>query len=217
MTAPEVELRTAWQRLAGPGRSEPFDALLARLREPHRQYHTASHVMWVLRHAEAILAEADDLHLDSDAVRLAALWHDAVYDTSASDNEAASARLAHDVAMQLGWPVERADLVEELVVSTAPGWHRPAPRRPAGLIDEFDVLHDADLAILGSEPAAYQAYVNGVRREYAHVDYGAWRTGRSAVLRSLLATDPLYRTPAFDTRTARARANLTAELAALSP
>lgn len=217
MTAPEVELRTVWQRLAGTRRSEPFDALVARLREPHRHYHTASHVMWVLRHADAILAGVAELGLDGDAVRLAALWHDAVYDTSASDNEAASGRLASNVAVQLGWTVERAGLVEELVVSTAPGWHRPVPRRPADPIDEFDVLHDADLAILGSEPAAYQAYVNGVRCEYAHVDDDAWRTGRSAVLRSLLATDPLYRTPAFDTRTARARANLTAELAALSP
>lgn len=217
MTTPEVELRTAWQRLAGAGRSEPFDALLARLREPHRQYHTAAHVMWVLRHAEHILDGLPGQPLDADAVRLAALWHDAVYDPTASDNEDVSARLAHGVALHLGWTGARASLVEELVASTAPGWQRPTPQHAAAAIDEFDVLHDADLAILGSEPAAYQAYVNGVRREFAHVTDDAWRLGRSSVIRSILAADPLYRTPAMMGRTARARANLTAELAALEP
>ena len=48
------------------------------------------------------------------------------------------------------------------------------------------MLLDADLAVLGSEPAAYQAYVTGVRAEYGHVDDAAWATGRAAVLRGLL-------------------------------
>lgn len=218
MTAPEVELRTAWHRLAGSGDDESFDALLARLREPHRHYHTATHVMWVLRHAEALLLEAANPDLDGDAVRLAALWHDAVYDPTASDNEGASARLARDVAVQLGWTSARADLVAALIESTAPATDpTSAPGAQRGSIDEFDVLHDADLAILGSEPAAYQAYVNGIRREYTHVPDDAWRVGRGAVLRSFLAADPLYRSPVLALRAPRARANLAAELATLDP
>lgn len=218
MTAPEVELRTTWHRLAGRGRDEPLDALLARLREPHRRYHTATHVMWVLRHAEALLVEAADQHLDGDAVRLAALWHDAVYDPTASDNEEASARLARDVALRLGWEPARADLVASLIESTAPATEpTSAPGVARGSVDEFDVLHDADLAILASGPAAYQAYVNGIRREYSHVPDPDWRLGRSAVLRSFLDADPLYRSPAFALRAPRARANLAAEIATLDP
>ena len=38
---------------------------------------------------------------------------------------------------------------------------------------------DADLAVLGSEPAAYQAYVTGVRAEYGQLDDEQWRTGRA--------------------------------------
>ena len=57
---------------------------------------------------------------------------------------------------------------------------------------------EADLAILGADPSDYDAYVNGVRAEYAHVPDAAWRTGRSAVLEGLLASPTL---------TARARAS----------
>ena len=78
------------------------------------------------------------------------------------------------------------------------------------------MLLDADLAVLGAEPAAYQAYVTGVRAEYAHVDAAAWRTGRAAVLRDLLARRPLYATePARARWEARAGANMAAELATL--
>ena len=66
------------------------------------------------------------------------------------------------------------------------------------------MLVEADLAILGAEPADYSAYVAGVRAEYAHVTDSEWSTGRSAVLQHLLQNPAL---------SARARANLTAELA----
>ena len=80
------------------------------------------------------------------------------------------------------------------------------------------VLLDADLAVLGSEPAAYQAYVTGVRAEYAHVDDPGWVAGRGAVLRGLLDREPLYSTADGRGRwEARARANMTAELATLGP
>ena len=78
------------------------------------------------------------------------------------------------------------------------------------------VLLDADLAVLGSEPAAYQAYVTGVRAEYGHLDDERWRSGRAAVLRGLLDRDPLYSTATGRERwERRARANLAAELATL--
>jgi predicted metal-dependent HD superfamily phosphohydrolase len=75
-------------------------------------------------------------------------------------------------------------------------------------------LLDADLAILGAAPADYERYRLAVRAEYAHVPDDAWRAGRAAVLRSLLAKEPLYRTRAAQERwAARARRNLREELA----
>ena len=82
--------------------------------------------------------------------------------------------------------------------------------------DDTAVLLDADLAVLGSDPAAYQAYVTGVRTEYGHVDAAGWQVGRGQVLRDLLARDPLYATEPGRRRWARrAAANMTAELATL--
>jgi predicted metal-dependent HD superfamily phosphohydrolase len=79
------------------------------------------------------------------------------------------------------------------------------------------MLLDADLAILGAEPGAYQAYVNGVRAEYAHVDDDQWLVGRSRVLQHFLDRPRLFATGYMhDTFEHRALANVEAELAALT-
>jgi predicted metal-dependent HD superfamily phosphohydrolase len=79
------------------------------------------------------------------------------------------------------------------------------------------VLLDADLAVLGAEPAAYAAYVNGVRSEYGHLSEAEWADGRTRIVERLLARTSLYATaPARSWWDGRARANLTAELAGLT-
>ncbi|HQY14455.1 MAG: hypothetical protein KAY11_06275 [Ilumatobacteraceae bacterium] len=210
MSAPEVELRAAWRQLVGnanePRLDQLLDQLLASHREEHRHYHTATHVMWVLRHIAHMLA-AGEQATDAAAIRLAALYHDAVYDPSATDNEARSAQLAGEAGAALGWPAARRQVVQRLVEATAA--HQPRDRDEA-------VLIDADLAILGASPNDYAAYVRGVRAEYAHVPESAWRTGRAAVLRGFLARPHLFTTTCMrDAREARARANIAAELAQL--
>jgi predicted metal-dependent HD superfamily phosphohydrolase len=208
MSAPEVELRTAWQHLAGVQHGQLLDHLLGRLREPHRHYHTATHVMWVLRHIDHIGLGLPDAVPDVAAVNLAALFHDAVYDPTRSDNEVISAVLAQHVAGELGWSTDRAASVHRLVMATAA--HSPAAADEA-------VLVDADLAILGAEPKDYAAYVQGVRAEYAHVSAEQWRVGRADVLRRFLAAPALFHTDVMrHERGIRATANLTAELASLT-
>ena len=75
---------------------------------------------------------------------------------------------------ELGWEGDRRRAVGALIEATAGHEATDEPDRA--------VLLDADLAVLGSEPSAYQAYVTGVRVEYAHVDSEAWSVGRAAVL-----------------------------------
>jgi predicted metal-dependent HD superfamily phosphohydrolase len=162
--------------------------------------------VWVVRHVHELAAEVP--LRDAPAVAAAAFFHDAVYDPPADDNEAESAALAERVLAELGWDAHRCRTVGDLVRATAR--HEP--------VDDPDhcVLLDADLAVLGSEPAAYQAYSVGVRAEYAHLDDVRWRRGRAEVLRRLLARDPLYATePGRRRWQTRARANLAAELATL--
>lgn len=207
MTAPEVELRAAWRQLAGTQHEHLLDALLAAHRQPHRRYHNATHVMWVLRHIAALVAAGEPV-TDVAAVQLAAMYHDVVYDPQATDNESRSAALAAAAAADLGWPAARATAVAQLVRATA-----------AHVADGPDdaLLIDADLAILGASPAEYTAYVHGVRTEYAHVPDAAWRTGRAQVLHRFLDRPRLFLTDTMQhERGARARANLAAELATLS-
>lgn len=222
MAVHEVELRDTWRHLGGGGHTEALERLLGRYREPHRRYHTTEHVVWVLRHIGAITATGmpGDTPRDLAAVQLAALYHDAVYDPTATKqaaNEVASAALAGACAAAFGWPDERADRVERLVLATADHTVGPVgdPTGDGGA--DTAVLIDADLAILAAEPATYAAYVAGIRHEYRHVPDHLWRVGRAKVLQSFLDRPAVFHTPHMSAiGEARARANLTAELATLS-
>ena len=109
-------------------------------------------------------------------VRAAALFHDAIYDPRSPTNEADSAPLAAGALAPARLGRRSAwHAVAALIEATA-GHDTAVARGDA----EAAVLFDADLAILGSSPAEYQAYVTGVRAEYAHVDDAGWRTGRAS-------------------------------------
>lgn len=205
----DLELRIAWQRHLGrtPASMAWFDSVVSRYRQPGRHYHSIRHVRWVVRHVTALAPAANDL----SAVIAAAFFHDAVYDPTRADNEAASAQLAERALAELSWEPERCQRVAELILATID--HDITDDR---CDSDTQVLLAADLAVLAAEPARYSDYVRAVRREYAHVSDDDWSVGRSAVLRGLLGRRHLF-APALDLNAweQRARANLTAELATL--
>jgi predicted metal-dependent HD superfamily phosphohydrolase len=196
----------AWAELAGdsPTSRTEWAALIAAWSEPHRRYHDLAHLAAVL----GLVGELATAAADPAAVRLAAWYHDAVYDPTRPDNEQVSAQRARAGLRGLV-PDERIDAVERLVLLTA--GHDPEPGDADGA-----VLCDADLAVLAGPPDAYAAYASAVREEYGHLSDEAFTAGRIAVLEQLLALPVLYRLPAVaDAWTPRARANLTAELTLL--
>jgi predicted metal-dependent HD superfamily phosphohydrolase len=205
----DLELEVAWQRHVTTDRSL-LDRLLARHREKHRRYHTANHVAWVIRHVGELATTEPVEHLDE--VVAAAFYHDAVYEPSYPANERASARLARRDLASIGWSDDAAQRVGSMIEATE---HAVAgPEQPTG---DTAVLLDADLAILGADPAGYAAYVTGVRAEYRHVSDGDWERGRAAVLQRFLDGETIYRTVTARERwELRARANLSAELAGLA-
>ncbi|MFI1165913.1 hypothetical protein ACH4UM_20410 [Streptomyces sp. NPDC020801] len=207
-------LRSRWTRALrstrGPGGGPdpvPYaDNLLARWQEPQRHYHTLTHLTAVLEHVDVLGQYADD----PDAVRLAAWFHDAVYLPDRSTNEERSARLAERALPEAGVSQEKTAEVARLVRLTVT--HDPADDDRDG-----QVLCDADLAILAAPPSAYAAYTAAVREEYHFVPSDAFREGRAAILRRLLALPRLFRTPYGQEHwTATARYNLTSELEMLS-
>ena len=200
-------MELAWQRHIGNDQ-RLLDGLLARHREKQRRYHTATHVAWVIRHVEELAAAEPVDHLDE--VVAAAFYHDAVYEPTHPANERASARLARRDLTMLGWSNEHTERVAAMIEATAHG----DSGTPIG---DTAILLDADLAILGSDPAAYSDYAASVRAEFRHVDDDEWRTGRASVLEGFLDRTTIYSTStARSLWEQRARANLAAELAGLS-
>ncbi|MFI5099205.1 MAG: metal-dependent phosphohydrolase [Actinomycetes bacterium] len=196
----------------GAGQHQPsgpvVEKLLDAYAEPHRGYHDLRHLAEVLDHVDLLAAEA----AHPDLVRLAAWFHDAVYtaSTTAGADEEASAQLAETGLTGLGVAAEDVREVTRLVRLTAT--HDPAAGDGDGA-----VLCDADLAVLARDEAGYAHYVDGVRREYAHVPDAAFRAGRAAVLRSLVSQPRLFRTPTgFARCESAARRNVTDELARIA-
>ena len=182
-----------------------FGVVRGRYEEEGRFYHTLEHVRQVLATVERLAPYAEDVAV----VKLAAWFHDAVYEPGAADNEARSARTLRQTLQPYPVPAAAVEEAARLILLTE--GHEAAADDGNG-----HVLLDADLAILGAEPAAYRRYTQAIRREFAHVPEEAYRRGRAQVLRHLLAKDPLYYTPPMqEEREARARRNVRHELAML--
>lgn len=206
-----------------------WSRVAARYGEEQRAYHTLRHVGEVLsrldEHAAADAAAnsgrgtaalAADERL---AASLAAWFHDVVYDPRRADNEELSAVELDEFAAECGVPANVHALARAAIVATA-GHAEPDP---ASLPDSMPgaaaavrAVLDADLAVLGRPPAAYDEYAGQVRREYAFVPVETFRRRRADVLRGLVARQRLYFTDLWHGRLdAAARLNLQREIAGL--
>lgn len=181
------------------------DELLAAWSEPHRRYHAVSHLRDILAHVEELADYADD----SDTVRLAAWYHDAVYRGLPDDEERSALRAEADLA-RLGVAPALIEEVARLVRMTVT--HDPAPEDRNG-----EVLSDADLSSLAVSRERYASNTAAIRTEYAHIPDEVFRKGRMQVLVKLLEGPGVFRTEYARRRWERtAQDNLRAELAAMS-
>ena len=182
-----------------------LESLLARWAEPHRRYHTPQHL------AECLALFDRDRALAAHPGEVAtALWfHDAIYDTSRHDNEAASADWAARVLRDAGADAAAAGRVHALILATR---HSEVPTTP-----DAALLVDIDLAILGAEAVRFAEYERQIRDEYGFVPEAVFRHKRAEILRGFLARPALFSTPACADRfEAAARANLVRAIARLA-
>ncbi|WP_188667797.1 DUF4031 domain-containing protein [Tersicoccus solisilvae] len=197
-------LRHRWNVLL-PGQQRLGEQVLERWGEPHRRYHDARHLLGCLNALGALEYGGEDFGPRPRAVWLAAWFHDAVYRGAAGDDEEQSAALAERTLTAAGLERDEATEVGRLVRLTA--GHAPDDEDVGGR-----VLCDADLAVLGRDPAGYARYLADVRAEYGHLSDEAFATGRRAVVEQLLALDPLFRTRSGRQRWEKAaRRNLAGE------
>ena len=175
---PESTLESAFAAVAIAPQPDALAAAMHRLRdrfqETQRAYHNEAHTVAVLsRLYEWTNGEP------SPCLIAAALYHDAVYDPTRSDNEARTAELCAQELVPLGFRPVMIEWVSILIEMTA--HHLPSPGDTSAIR-----LADADLFILGATPDEYEVYRKLIRAEYAHVPEGAWRTGRARVLTRFL-------------------------------
>ncbi|NNC53525.1 MAG: hypothetical protein HKO08_10865, partial [Erythrobacter sp.] len=158
--------------------------LRARHAEPQRHYHDWTHIAALLGHLE----RAKERVADREAVLHAILFHDAIYDPQAKDNERRSAELL----VETGPPISPSslDLARTMILATE-GHYLP---ESLGARETSDTAHflDMDLAILGATKERFDVYEKQIRQEYAHVPEDRYRDGRSAVLRSFAGRKRLY-------------------------
>jgi predicted metal-dependent HD superfamily phosphohydrolase len=178
-----------------------LEALLSAYRGAGRAYHGLDHLAHVF-------AELDGVPLWDPAVEWATWYHDAVYRPGRHDNERSSASLARATLEQLD--LDRlAPRVVQLIEATAT--HDASSDDAAA-----QSFLDADLAILGADPATYERYASGIRREHRRIPAFVFDRARRAFLRDVLARSSIFRTDHFRVRYERqARENLHNELAHL--
>lgn len=179
--------------------------VLLRYSEPHRHYHTQQHLAECFEKVQDIISLAAH-----PAEVLVGLWfHDAIYDTQRHDNEQRSADWARSAARELGARAESAERIHELIMFTRHS------AEPTGV--DAQVLVDADLSILGAQPARFQEYETQVRSEYAWVPEAVFRSTRARILKEFLGRPRLYCTACFRERYEdQARRNLQHSLESLA-
>jgi predicted metal-dependent HD superfamily phosphohydrolase len=225
-----VSRHTTQQFLADGGTEDVLHHLVRRYTEPHRRYHGLDHVLAVVKRTSDLCGQYhDDLQLElerelkpgtkrelrltaeatkhfgpASVARLAAWFHDAVYDPHRPDNEALSAELA---IAQLA----TSQLSETEVQTVAQLVRMTQHHQPESLLGA--VLADADLWTLGGPTEEYLGYGALIRAEYAHVSPTDWRAGRGAFIARFLKRPQIFHTAIGQAeREAQARHNLQTEL-----
>ncbi len=201
-------------RLGHPDEADPWFAILDALHaHPARGYHNLVHIGECLAELDACRS----LAIDPDLVEVAIWTHDCIYVPGSKDNETRSA----EIGMRLATVLEplpphvsstikwSADTVRQLIMATL---HAPEP-----LQGDAALIADIDLSGLALPWDKFAMKSSLIREEFSFVPDDAYRQGRSAFLRGMLAREKIFRLPWFVERyEAAARENLAKSIEMLS-
>ncbi|MCC2594622.1 metal-dependent phosphohydrolase [Tessaracoccus sp. OS52] len=178
-----------------------IDGLLERWSEPHRAYHSTTHLVAGL--------QALDILGGQPLERIAFWFHDAVHTNTTPADEEASARLAGEL-LATHLPAPDVLEVQRLIMLTT--HHQPDPEDLPGAR-----LCDADLSGMGSEWDQYVDNIAGLRAEFPQLTTDQWAVGRSRFLVRFMQRDWLFSTwQGRHLWEDQARSNMIRELACLN-
>ena len=169
----------------------------------NRHYHNLSHISNMLKQLDETQTEIKDL----DSLKFAIWYHDIIYKSTKKDNEEKSALFALERLKKINFEPERAQLTENLIVSTK--------KHNILLTQNNDnaVLLDLDLSILGTDWNTYKKYISNIRQEYKVYPDFMYNPGRKKVLNHFLERENLYFTEHYkQSYEQQARENLSHEI-----
>jgi predicted metal-dependent HD superfamily phosphohydrolase len=181
-----------------------FTQIVEAYSTPNRYYHNLEHIHHVLEVIQTLESQTENL--ESKTVQLAAWFHDIVYDSKAKDNEVHSAEYAVELLLSLSIPSDVIKNVKNLILAT---------KNHQALNSDCltQILLDADLAILGSNPDEYSKYTQAIRQEYIWVPEAEYIAARKRILQNFLQRKNIYFTQFMQqTKEKIARTNLEIEI-----
>ena len=161
------------------GDRETFELLFTYYSEPSRFYHDKSHVSECLSQFQKYRDQAEH----PGEIEVAIWFHDAIYDTAASDNEEKSADLAEQHLKRVRASNASISRIVEMILATKT--HQVSSR-------DSMLMVDVDLGILGAPPHVFEEYDQNIRKEYHWVPNDVYLPGRAQVLRSFHDRDKIY-------------------------
>jgi predicted metal-dependent HD superfamily phosphohydrolase len=187
MSANLGNLEKFWGRLLSPFcddfdlLEEAFQRTVHEYNSSGRYHHTLEHIVHVLDIIETFQTEVNDL----TNLRIAAWFHDVVYDPKSDTNEEDSAEFAQFILSPMEFHPLQLMRVHDLILLTKE--HEVDPDDKEGAI-----LLDADLSILGASEEIYLAYSHNIRKEYGFVPGEFYSAARRRVLETFLDKDRIY-------------------------
>jgi predicted metal-dependent HD superfamily phosphohydrolase len=195
------------QSLAALGVIEPDDIFLelaGSYQANTRHYHTDRHVSECLKHFSYHRDQAEN----PAEIEIAIWFHDAIYDTTKSDNEEQSADWAKRFLSNKSVNPKVVDRITNMIIAT---------KTHQSETEDSALMVDIDLGILGTSADAFEEYDAAIRREFHWVPTVQYCIGRSQVLSSFLKREAIYQTPVmFNLYEVQARENLSRKIKELA-
>ena len=170
---------------------------------PPRFYHNFTHIQKLL----GLYHQLEDRWEHPIEVYLAFLYHDAIYEYGAKDNEEQSAMIAEEeIRKHLSHRNINTDIVMTLIRHTA----NHGSLKAEDLNEEEKLFLDCDMSIVGSSFSDFCVYEQQIEQEYTQIyPKFLYRIGRKKFRTTLLRSDRIFFSDHFhDLLDSQARNNL---------
>lgn len=182
-----------------------WNEIVINLHDAGRYYHDLTHLKQMYNELLEVKNQIEDWH----TILFALYYHDIIYNTQRSDNEAESASLAEKRLNEIGYPENRIQRCIMHILAT----------KGHSLNEDNDtnLFTDSDLSILGSDTKTYTAYKQNIRSEYFNYTNTDYIYGRKKALAHFLNMNSIFKTKYFiEKYEQQARINLEEEIDLLS-